>query len=144
MNTRNLTGMSANRISSECVILEYETMINNNDGSFNVYPNRMERKASVGILQPKEIERLLAAGIECRNGVTIAISEAPENQPDTIYYNGKSYRVLKWSFDFAYNADNVDEEFDEYDEYNMIINRYGSVIALCDEITLPAADHDDL
>lgn len=134
MNTRGLTGLSSNRISSELITLRYahETDLYS-DGSVTITYTDLITAASVGILQPKEIERLEKGGVVIRNGITIVGHQAPSKRPDTIIYDGKHYRVLNWAFIKEYEADS----FDDYDAY---ATDYGTVVAACDEENMTGAD----
>ena len=129
MNLRGMSGLTASRITSESIFLEYDEYDEYGDGSQTVITVTLEKRGSVGILQPKEIERLEKAGIIVRNGATIVIKEAPRVQPERVIYGYKTYRVVSWAFDFEYEQD----EFIGFDEYN---TQYGTVVALCDEITI--------
>ena len=134
MNTRGLTGMASDRIASELVTLRYAHETDTyGDGSVVINYTDLLCSASVGILQPKDIERLEKAGIIIRNGVTIVITQAPENRPDTVIYEEKQYRIVQWSFDKEYAS----PSFDPYDLY---ATWYGTVIATCDEVPIQGAD----
>ena len=123
--------MTASRIADDTVSLIYMHDTDNGDGSATVVYETIQRNASVGILQPRDIERLEKGGIIIRNGVTIVISEAPAKKPDTISHGHTSYRVVQWS---------VVNEYDVYDEYDEYTERRGVIVATCDEIPLPAAN----
>jgi hypothetical protein len=98
MQTRGMQGLTANRISSETVTLNYPTFDDSaGDGSAVVTPHLLPYAASVGALQPNDIERLEKAGIIITGGVTIVIPKAPPGQPDSITHQGKVYRVVDWS-----------------------------------------------
>jgi hypothetical protein len=124
MNTRGLHGLTASRIADKEITLEYSTYTDSDDGSAIVETTSIQLKASVASLQPKDIERLEIAGIICKNGVTIVIPECVNEQPEKIIYNDKNYRVVNWSFDF---------------DYVLGSQKYGTVIATCDLITIPNA-----
>lgn len=125
MNTRALHGMVARRLASDDIALEYVTETDSGDGSAELVTNIVLLKGSVLPLQAKDIARLEKAGIITKNGVTIVISECPEEQPDRIVHNDKLYRVLNWTFDYSYTLGS---------------GRYGSVITTCDEITIGNAE----
>jgi hypothetical protein len=127
VNTRALHGLTANRISGDDIALEYAVETDSGDGSAVVTPHIVLLKGSVGALQPKDIERLEKAGVIIKNGVTIVISECPEEQPDRITFDSTIYRVVNWSFDFSYTLGSED---------------YGTVIATCDEMTVQGADDE--
>lgn len=134
MNTRGLTGLSTNRITSEIILLRYVHETDTyGDGAVIINYTELLCQASVGILQPRDIERLEKGGIIIRSGVTIAIRQSPEKRPDTITYDGKAYRVVAWAFDKEY-------ESASFDAYDVDATNYGSVIATCDEITITGAD----
>jgi hypothetical protein len=97
MKTRGMQGLTANRISSETVTLNYPTYVDSGDGSAVVTPVYIISPASVGALQPNDIQRLEKAGIIVTGGVAIVIPSAPSGQPDSIAYGGKVYRVVDWS-----------------------------------------------
>ena len=123
--------MTTSRISSECVVLEYRHYDEYGDGSAVITTETLEKKASVGILQPHEIQRLEKAGIIIRNGATIVIKDAPEFAPDKIIHGHKTYRIVQWAFDKEF------EQSDGWDEYTQ---QLGTVVALCDEISILGAD----
>lgn len=125
MNTRAMHGMVSRRLASDDIAFEYVTETDSGDGSAEVMTNIVLLKGSVLPLQAKDIARLEKAGIITKNGVTIVISECPEEQPDRIVHAGKTYRVLNWTFDYSYTLGS---------------GRYGSVIATCDEITIGNAE----
>jgi hypothetical protein len=127
MNLRGLSGLTTSRISSENITLEYIGFDEYDDGTGIPTYSSIEKKGSVGILQPRDIERLEKAGIEVRAGVTIVVKEALSIPPDRIKHDGKYYRIVAWSFD---------HEFDEYDEYDEYAIRYGTLIAHCDEMPI--------
>lgn len=123
MKTRVMQGLTANRISSEAVALNYPTYEDAGDGSLTVTPVYTITPASVGALQPNEIERLEKAGIIITGGITIVIPSAPsEDEPDSITYNGINYRVINWS----------------------PVNENGNitVVTTCDEMPIAGADVD--
>ena len=125
MTLRGLPSMAARRVADTTCDLIYNTLTPEDDGSSTVTPVTMTLKASIKPLQPKDIERLQAGGIEVREGVSILISEALEERPETIEADGKKWRVLSWSFIPAYENESG--------------NPVGTVVAMCDEITvLPA------
>ena len=97
MKTRGMQGLTANRISSETVTLNYPTYADSGDGSAVVTNVYLISPASVGALQPNDIQRLEKAGIIITGGVTIVIPSAPDGQPDSITHQGKVYRVVDWS-----------------------------------------------
>jgi hypothetical protein len=119
MNTRNMQGYTAIRISSESVFLNYPTFVDSDDGSAVVTPTALPYMASVGDLQKDDIERLEKAGIIIKSGVTIVIPSAPVGQPDTITHGTKNYRVVDWA---------TKEE-----------NSNLTVVATCEEISIPGA-----
>lgn len=125
MNTRALHGLISNRISGDDIALEYAVETDSGDGSSVVTPYIVPLKASVGALQPKDIERLEKEGIIVKNGVTIVITECPEEQPDRISHGDKTYRVINWTFDFSYILGS---------------GNYGTVITTCDEMTIQNAE----
>jgi hypothetical protein len=127
MNLRALHGLVASRISGDDIALEYAVETDSGDGSAVVIPYIVPLKASVGALQPKDIERLEKAGIIVKNGVTIVIPECPEEQPDRISHDSKIYRVVNWTFNFSYTLGSED---------------YGTVIATCDEMTIQEAEDE--
>ena len=120
MKTRGVTGLVASRITSEQVSLDYAVSTPAGDGSEVVSYATVIRAASVGVLQPEEIERLEKAGIVVRNGAVIVIKEAPSGQPDRIIYGATTYRILSWTFHEEYETD----------------KKYGTVVTLCDESTI--------
>lgn len=118
-----MQGFVLSRASSEFVSLLYYNSTENEDGSATLSPVEIESKASVGILQPKDIERLEKAGIIVRAGITIAIPSAQTvDQPDTVIYDNKNFRVVNWS---AKNENN-----------NI------SVVATCEEMTIQGDDRE--
>lgn len=130
MNTRGLTGLSTSRIADECIILRYVEFDEYDDGSVDPIIKDYEKKGSVRILQPREIERLEISGVICRNGITAVIKDASEFRPDSVVHDGKEYRVINWSFDYE------QEMSDGWDENTELI---GTVVATCDEITIQGA-----
>jgi len=120
MRTRGMQGLTANRISTEFVSIIYLEYDEYGDGSAVVTDDIIQVPASVGILQAKDIERLEKGGIIIRNGITIVIPDAREEQPDTVIYYDKSYRVVEW---IAKREDN----------HNF------TVVATCDEIPITGA-----
>jgi len=124
MNTRALHGLTARRISGDDIALEYITEIDSGDGSAVVATNIVLLKGSVVALQPRDVERLERAGIIVKNGVTIVISECPDEQPDRITYGDKTYRVVNWTFEYSHTLGS---------------GYYGTVVATCDEIPIQGA-----
>ena len=118
--------MTSSRISGDDIALEYMTYADAGDGSAVVTPNIVILKSSVGVLQPRDIERLEKAGIIVRNGITVVIPQCPEQQPDRIIYGSISYRVVNWAFDF---------------DYTLGSENYGTVIATCDEMPIQGATY---
>ena len=126
MNTRGLISMTASRYCDEACDLIYNILDPQADGSCEIVPVIVPLMASIQPLQPKDIERLQAGGIEIKSGVTIEIAEALEERPERIEARGKKWRVQSWSFERAYE-----------DESGI---PFGTVVAVCDEIiVLPAA-----
>ena len=125
MNTRGLTSMMARRTADTTCNVIYNTLVPQDDGSSLVTPVSLTLKASICALQPVDIQRLREGGIEVKNGVSILISEALEERPERIEADGKSWRILTWSFVAAYE-----------NESGMPI---GTVVAVCDEIRVGAA-----
>ena len=136
MNFRGLQSMAANRACDLSCFMVYNTKVDspNNDGTFIVTTERYPVKASVLPLQPHDIQRLREGGTEVRNGVSIIIADVPNRIPDRIENGRQKWRVLSWSFAYAYDEYS---EYDEYDDYVTIPN--GTVVALCDEISIGAA-----
>ena len=126
MMLRGLPSMAARRVADTTCNVIYNTLTPEDDGSSTVTPVTMTLKASIKPLQPKDIERLQAGGIEVREGVSILISEALEERPETIEADGKKWRVLSWSFIPAYENESG--------------NPVGTVVAMCAEITVLPAD----
>ena len=126
MNTRGLTSMMARRAADTTCDVIYNTLTPLDDGSCTVTPVTMTLKASICALQPVDIQRLRAGGIEVQNGVSILMSEALEERPEKIEADGKAWRILTWSFVPAYE-----------NESGMPI---GTVVAICDEIRVTAAE----
>ena len=124
MNTRALHGLTARRISDNGITLEYVIETDAGDGSSDVIVNVIPLNGSVNALQPKDIERLERAGIFVKNGISIVISECPEEQPDRIIYNNKIYRVINWTFEYS---------------YTFLETNYGTVVTTCDEMTIQNA-----
>jgi hypothetical protein len=122
MKTRGMQGLTANRIASETVTLNYSTYEDSGDGSAVVTPVETECAASVGALQAWDIERLEKAGIIIRSGVTIVIPEAPDTQPDTITHGSRNYRVVNWSGKHE--------------------NETYTVVATCEEITIAGVSEE--
>jgi len=120
MKTRGMQGLTANRISSETVTLNYPTFDDSaGDGSAVVTPVYIISPASVGALQPNDIQRLEKAGIIVTGGVTIVIPSAPDGQPDSITHGDIVYRVIDWS--------------------PVTENGNNTVIATCDEMPIAGA-----
>jgi hypothetical protein len=82
-------------------------------------------KVSIHALQPVDIQRLREGGIEAQEAVSILISDALDDRPERITANGKSWRILTWSFIPAFE-----------NESGMPV---GTVVAVCDEIRVAAA-----
>ena len=125
MNTRGLVSMTASRYCDEQCDLIYNMLDPQDDGSSVVVPVTVSLMASIQPLQPKDIERLQAGGIEIKNGVSIMIAEALEERPERIDARGKKWRVQSWSFEKAYEDESG--------------NPIGTVVAMCDEIRVGAA-----
>ena len=126
MNMRGLVSMTASRYCDEQCDLIYNMLDPQDDGSCDVIPVTVSLFASIQPLQPKDIERLQAGGIEIKSGVSIMIAEALEERPERIEAHGKKWRVKSWSFEKAYE-----------DESGI---PFGTVVAACDEIIVsPAA-----
>ena len=126
MNVRGLLSMVASRIADETCDCIYNINVPQDDGSSHVTPMPVTLQASIMPLQPVDIERLQAGGIEIQNGVSIEIAEALEERPDRIEARNRKWRVVSWSFEKAYE-----------DESGI---PYGTVVAICDEIRVePAA-----
>ena len=126
MNMRGLVSMTASRYCDEQCDLIYNMLNPQDDGSCDVAPVTLTLAASIQPLQPKDIERLQAGGIEIKSGVSIMIAEALEERPERIEARGKKWRIAAWSFEKAYE-----------DESGF---PYGTVVATCDEIIVsPAA-----
>jgi hypothetical protein len=126
MNTRGLSSMVARRVADTTCDVIYNALVDDDDGSSTVTPVSMTLKASVNALQPVDIQRLREGGIEVQNGASILISEALEERPEKIVANGRSWRILSWSFVPAYENESG--------------NPIGTVVAVCDEIRVaPAA-----
>lgn len=127
MNTRGLQSMTAARIADvECEVKFNHSTLQDDGSSLNAVET-IDTMASVVPLQPKEIQRLQEGGINVRNGVSIVISNVPNQRPDQIIASGKSWRILNWTFVYAY------DDIDEYDEY---VTEFGTIVATCDEMTI--------
>lgn len=100
MNTRGLQAGVASRISSETVILEYNDEYDNGDGSATPVYTEVVSGASVGALQPYDIQRLELAGITVKDGVTIVLPFSLKTIPNSIlvvtdeYEENKRYRIV--------------------------------------------------
>jgi hypothetical protein len=119
--------MTAARISDvECEVLFNHSILQDDGSSLNTVET-IYTMASVVPLQPKEIQRLLDNGITVRNGVSIVVTNVPNRRPDKIIADSKSWRILDWTFVYAYT------DVDEYDE---IEEEFGTIVATCDEMTI--------
>lgn len=125
MMLRGLQSMAARRYADTTVDVIYLAVSLNDDGSADTTESALSLKASIKPLQPKDVERLQAGGIEIQEGVSILIAEALDERPERIEADGKKWRVLSWSFIPAYD-----------DEAG---NPVGTAVALCDEIRVTAA-----
>lgn len=125
MMLRGLASMAARRYADTTVNVIYNTLTDDDDGSFIVTETATPLKASIKPLQPKDIERLQTGGIEVQEGVSILIAEASDERPERIEADGKKWRVLSWSFIPAYE--------------NELGDRIGTAVAMCDEIRVTAA-----
>jgi hypothetical protein len=123
---RGLPSLAARRIADSTCDVIYNTLTPEDDGSSTVTVITMTLKASIKPLQPVDIKRLREGGIEIQEGVSILISEAPDERPERIEADGKKWRVLSWSFIPAYE-----------EESGMPI---GTVVAACDEIRVAAEE----
>lgn len=127
MNTRGLQSMTAARIADVPCQVIFNHSILRDDGSSRNVTETIETMASVAPLQPTDIQRLREGGITVNNGVSIVAEKVPNKRPDRIIADGKTWRILNWSFIFAYN------DMDEYDDE---VTEYGTTVATCDEITI--------
>lgn len=121
MRTRGVQALTANRIATETVGLVYPQSTEAGDGSATVTNTTKYAPASVGRLQPKDIQRLEKAGITVRNGITVVLPDTEATEPDKITYNEKSYRILEWA---------VATEDNDFDNFS------NTIIATCDEISI--------
>ena len=123
---RGLASMAARRYADSTCDVIYNTLTSEDDGSSTVTEIPLTLKASIKPLQPKDIERLQAGGIEVQEGVSILISEALDERPERIEADGKKWRVLSWSFIPAYENESG--------------SPIGTAVAMCDEMRIaPAA-----
>jgi hypothetical protein len=123
MILRGLPSMAARRIADTTCTVTYNLATPLDDGSATIIPMDpmdLTLKASIQALQPIEVQRLLEAGIEVVNAVSILMSEAWEERPEKLVANGRSWRILSWSFVPAYDNESG--------------NPIGTVVAVCDEI----------
>jgi hypothetical protein len=127
MNTRGLQSMTAARIADISCQVFYNHSTPQDDGSSLNAIETIDTMASVVPLRPQEILRLLEGGIIVRNGVSIVLTNVPNRRPDKIIADSKSWRILDWTFVYAY------DDIDEYDEY---MEEFGTIVATCDEITI--------
>lgn len=123
MNTRNLQGGVASRISDQSVVLEYYSEDDNGDGSATSVFLQVVSHASVIPLQSTDIQRLELAGLYIKDGVTITFPATDSTAPDTVTHNvdeytAKKYRVVKTA------------------------NDNGIMILTCDFMSLGAANDD--
>jgi hypothetical protein len=118
--------MVAARVADTDCVVTYDALVDNDDGSCTVTPTTMTLKASIHALQPVDIQRLREGGIEVQNGVSILLAEALEERPEKIVADGRSWRILTWTFVSAYD-----------NESGMPI---GTVVAVCDEIRVAAVE----
>jgi hypothetical protein len=126
MMLRGLASFAARRYADSACNVIYNSLIPDDDGSAAVTEISLPLKASIKPLQPKDIERLQTGGIEVQEGVSILISEALEERPERIDADGKKWRILSWSFIPAYENESG--------------NPVGTVVAMCDEIRVAAAE----
>jgi hypothetical protein len=126
MNLRGLPSMAARRIADTTCTVTYNLATPLDDGSATIIPMDLTLKASIQALQPVEVQRLQEAGIEVVNAVSILMSEAWEERPDKLVANGRSWRILSWSFVPAYDNESG--------------NPVGTVVAVCDEIRVTPAE----
>ena len=127
MNTRGLQSMVASRIADvECQVIFNHSILRDDGSSRNVIET-IPTMASVVPLQPKDIQRLLEGGITVKNGVSIVTENVPNKRPDKIIADGKSWRILNWTFVFSHN---------ELDEYGDEVTEYGTTVSTCDEMTI--------
>jgi hypothetical protein len=124
MRTRGLQALTAKRIATEIVGLVYPQSTEAGDGSATVTNTTKYAPASVGRLQPKDIQRLEKGGITVRNGITVVLPDTWKTEPDTVTYNGKSYRVIEW------DVETEDNDFDNFTN---------TIVATCDEIPITGA-----
>jgi hypothetical protein len=126
MNLRGLASLAAHRAADTTCDLTYNVLTPLDDGSCAIAPMVMTLKASIHALQPVDIERLQAGGIETQSGVSILLSDALEERPEKLTANGRTWRILTWSFVAAYENESG--------------NPVGTVVAACDEIRVVAAE----
>lgn len=119
--------MTAARIADISCQVFYNHSTPQDDGSSLNAIETIDTMASVVPLRPQEILRLLEGGIIVRNGVSIVLTNVPNRRPDKIIADSKSWRILDWTFVYAY------DDIDEYDEY---MEEFGTIVATCDEITI--------
>jgi hypothetical protein len=100
LKTRGVQAGVATRIASETVTLEYNDEYDNGDGSATPLYTEVVSGASVGALQPYDIERLELAGIKVKNGVTIVLPFSLNTIPNSVlvmtdeYEENKRYRIV--------------------------------------------------
>lgn len=124
MRTRGLQALIANRIATETVGLVYPQSTESGDGSAVVTNTIKYAPASVGRLQPKDIQRIEKGGKKVRNGITVVLPDTENSEPDTITYNNVSYRIIEW------DVETEDNDFDNFTN---------TIVATCDEIPIAGA-----
>jgi hypothetical protein len=121
MRTRGLQALTAKRIATEVVGLVYPQSVEAGDGSATITNTTKYAQASVGRLQPKDIERIEKGGNKVKKGIMIVLPDTWKTEPDTVTYNDKSYRVVEW------NVETEDNDFDNFSN---------TIVATCDEIQI--------
>lgn len=93
--TRDLMPYAFSRTLMDTVIFIFSSKTFNDDGSFDIVPEEIEKQARVIDLQPIEIERLRENGINLNKGKNISIVETLETIPDLIKINDELFRVIQ-------------------------------------------------
>lgn len=82
--TRDLLSFAVSRNAGESVVFYVNTYEPNGDGSFTTYAKPVTLPARVVDLQPNEIQRLQDKGYTMHRGVSIAVPQEFQTQPDTV------------------------------------------------------------
>lgn len=93
--TRDLFPMAISRQSGQEVELIFEDSTPRLDGSFDVLTRAIPYMARVTDLNADQIQRLQEGGITLHQGACVSIPFEFTNEPDSVLYNGSTYKVME-------------------------------------------------